>query len=190
MSRDGAFSCTQQTKNWCVGFSFPPPAYAGIHPTLYLFGFRANALNSHSPSLCLALTFLGLFPGCSGPSRASGGLRGPQAPPGALPQLPGLRGLPDVWLRAGGLRGPPGPPGASGLFFEVRMLGLVVGFASFLGCQPCSCLTEPEIPAFPGHLQGRPGQWAPKTTPSPRPRSLGLGFLNNLVNHRKGEGVP
>ena len=38
----------QQTKNWCVGFSFPPPAYAGIHPTLYLFGFRANALNSHS----------------------------------------------------------------------------------------------------------------------------------------------
>ena len=32
---------------------------------------------------------------------------------------------------------------------------------------------------------------APKTTPRkpPRPRSLGLGFPNN-VNHRKGEGVP
>ena len=42
-------SRAQQTKNWCVGFSFPPPAYAGIHPTLYLFGFRADALNSHSP---------------------------------------------------------------------------------------------------------------------------------------------
>ena len=42
-------SRAQQTKNWYVGFSFPPPAYAGIHPTLYLFEFRANALNSHSP---------------------------------------------------------------------------------------------------------------------------------------------
>ena len=44
-----ALSRAQQTKNWCVGFSLPPPAYAGIHPTLYLFGFRADALNSHSP---------------------------------------------------------------------------------------------------------------------------------------------
>ena len=43
-------SRAQQTKNWCVGFSFPPPAYAGIHPTLHLFGFRANALNSHFSS--------------------------------------------------------------------------------------------------------------------------------------------
>ena len=47
-------SRAQQTKNWCVGFSFPPPAYAGIHPTLYLFGFRADALNSHSSLICLA----------------------------------------------------------------------------------------------------------------------------------------
>ena len=47
-------SRAQQTKNLCVGFSFPPPAYAGIHPTLYLFGFRADALNSHSSLICLA----------------------------------------------------------------------------------------------------------------------------------------
>ena len=31
-------------------FFFPPPAYAGIHPTFLLLGFRANALNSHFPS--------------------------------------------------------------------------------------------------------------------------------------------
>ena len=43
-------SRAQQTKNWCVGFSFPPPAYAGIHPTLYLFGFRPTP-----PLLCRAL---------------------------------------------------------------------------------------------------------------------------------------
>ena len=36
----------QQTKNWCVGLFFPPPAYAGIRPTLFLFRFRADALNS------------------------------------------------------------------------------------------------------------------------------------------------
>ena len=139
MSRDGAFSCAQQTKNWCVGFSFPPPAYAGIHPTLYLFGFRANALNSHSPSLCLALTFLEFFPDCSGPSRASGGLRGP---PGASRRFRGASGtsgklrashgfgngfaffgcrLGGLWGGSGGFRGSPGgsgglrgPPGASG----------------------------------------------------------------------------
>ena len=37
----------QQTKSWCVGLFFPPLAYAGIRPTLFLFGFRADALNSH-----------------------------------------------------------------------------------------------------------------------------------------------
>ena len=44
-------SRAQQTKNCCVGLVFPPPAYAGIHPTLFLFGFRADALNSHFPEL-------------------------------------------------------------------------------------------------------------------------------------------
>ena len=94
-----------------------PTAYAGIHPTLYLFGFRANALNSHSPLLRLGsglkwafflLTFRDLR-GVRGPPAASegppnpfracffgagpaGGFRRPAgAPPGAL----------------GGLRGPP-----------------------------------------------------------------------------------
>ena len=40
-------SRARQTKNWCAGSFFPPPACAGIHPTLFLFGFRADALNSH-----------------------------------------------------------------------------------------------------------------------------------------------
>ena len=89
-------SRAQQTQNWCVGFSFPPPAYAGIH----LFGFRANALNSHSPPY-----LPGFDPG-SGLGRfgvRDGGFRGP----------PGLGGLRE-------LRKP----------FVVRMLGLVVGFAA------------------------------------------------------------
>ena len=131
-------SHAQQTKNWCVGFSFPPPAYVGIHPTLDLFGFRANALNSHSPLICLAL-IRDLVSSASGALReASGSSRLP------------LRGF-----------------GGFGAFF-VRTLGLVVGFASFLSCQPCSCLADPEISAFPGHLQGRPGQWPPRA-------ALGLG---------------
>ena len=105
----------------------PPPAYAGIHPTLYLFGFRANALNSHSPPSLPGFdpgsglddafgTFLGFFPDCrelwafGGPPAASGGL----------------------------LQGPPAP-----LLF---------------GMPACSCLADPEISAFPGHFQGRPGQ--------------------------------
>ena len=33
------------TSNWAL--FFPPPADAGIHPTLFLFGFRADVLNSH-----------------------------------------------------------------------------------------------------------------------------------------------
>ena len=65
-------SRAQKTKNWCVGFSRPPPAYTGIHPTLYLFGFRANALNSHSSLICLALILAGL----AAPPGASEGLSG------------------------------------------------------------------------------------------------------------------
>ena len=73
-----------------------------------------------------------------------------------------------------------------------RMLGLVVGFASFLGCQPYSCLADPDISAFPGHLQGRPGQWPPRA-PSRRPpeaKVAGFRVTNNLVNHSKGERSP
>ena len=132
-----ALFLVQQTKNWCVGFSFPPPAYAGIHPTLYLFGFRANALNSHSPLLCLAL-IRGLVSDDSGPFF------------GLCWET--IRGV------SGGVRGPPGPSGS-----------------------PAVCEGPPGgPPGACGGLRGRP----------PRPRSLGLGFLNNLVNHRKGEGVP
>ena len=155
-------SRAQQTKNWCVGFSFPPPAYAGIHPTLYLFGFGADALNSHSPPSCLvssaSIPFQDLrerlwaFPVVAfGAPKPSGGLRG-------------LRGFRGPWCRAfwaavrlrgppaglrgasGGLRGASGvPPGASGgpredfgglePFFWVWALGLVVGFA-FFGLRP------------------------------------------------------
>ena len=167
----------RRTKNWCVGFSFPPPAYAGIHPTLYLFGFRADALNSHSPPY---LPCLERFDTLSGSSGAGGSLR---APPGCLRGASGrLRGA------SGGLGG---ISGALSLF-----LGLDVGFGSgfrvFWPPSTIPCLADPKFQHFPGHLLETAGQWAPRATPRkpPRPRSLGLGFLNNLVNHRKGEGVP
>ena len=221
-------SRAQQTKNWCVGFSFPPPAYAGIHPTLYLFGFRADALNSHSSLICLA-SIQGLVSSASipfqdlperlwafpfvafGAPKPSGGLRG-------LGRLSGLwcprfRGGLRAPLR---LRGPPaglgGPPGASGVPPGASggprgglggisgalslLLGLDVGFGSgfrvFWPPSTTPCLADPKFQHFPGHLLETAGQWAPRATPRkpPRPRSLGLGFLNNLVNHRKGEGVP
>ena len=158
-------SRAQQTKNWCVGFSFPPPAYAGIHPTLYLFGFRADALNSHSPPYLpgfdprSCLERFDTFSGSSGKVvgfscrglRSSEAVRGPPGP------LGGFRGLwcPRFAFEAsGGLpRASPGasgvPPGASGglgappgglggprgFFFWVWTLGLVVGFA-FFGLRP------------------------------------------------------
>ena len=129
MSRNGAFSRAQQTKNWCVGFSFPPPAYAGIHPTLYLFGFRANALNFHA-LLCLALirglvsddafgTFWGFRQRLSGRSRppaasgGSGGLRGPPKPTHwVVSRFFGLLAMPAA---SAGLQGPPGASGLGGL---------------------------------------------------------------------------
>ena len=42
-------SHAQQTKNWCLCLCafFPAPAYAGVRPTLFLVGFRADARNSH-----------------------------------------------------------------------------------------------------------------------------------------------
>ena len=155
-------SRAQQTKNWCVGFSFPPPAYAGIHPTLDLFGFRADALNSHSPPLiCLAL-IQGLVSSASirfrhlperlwafpvvafGAPKPSGGLPGPLGLSGAL--VPGARfrgGLAPL-NPPGASRGPPGglrgasgvPPGCLRAPLGGLGMGLVVGFASFLGSRP------------------------------------------------------
>ena len=114
-------SRAQQTKNWCVGFSFPPPAYAGIHPTLYLFGFRADALNSHSPPYLPGFdprSCLERFDTLSGSSgkvvgfscrglRSSETVRGPPGPPGGFrgPLVPSFRG---PWGASGV------PPGASG----------------------------------------------------------------------------
>ena len=226
-------SRAQQTKNWCVGFSFPPPAYAGIHPTLYLFGFRADALNSHSPPYLPGFdprscferfdTFSkssGKVVGFScrglrssetvrGPPGPLGGFRGPLVPSfsrctsgfgaplrgsGGLPRAsPGASGVPPG--ASGRLRGPRGASGGLGGprgFFWVWTLGLVVGFRVFWPPSTTPCLADPKFQHFPGHLLETAGQWAPRATPRkpPRPRSLGLGFLNNLVNHRKGEGVP
>ena len=154
----------KQTKNWCVGFSFPPPAYAGIHPTLYLFGFRADALNSHSPPYLpgfdprSCLERFDTFSGSSGKVvgfscrglRSSETVRGPPGPLGGFrgPLVLRFRGTSGFWSR-GPLRAPPGclraPPGASGslrgasgglgAFFWVWTLGLVVGFA-FFGLRP------------------------------------------------------
>ena len=180
MSRDGAFSRAQQTKNWCVGFSFPPPAYAGIHPTLYLFGFRANALNSHSlPSLpgfdtgssqvMLSGPFWGFFLTAFGPP----GLRKP-------PTLPVFRGASGGPLGASGsVRGSPegsgGPAGACA--FEGQDVGFGSGFRVLFWAASPACLADPEISAFPGHPQGRPGQSAPRAPSRKPPRLLGLGFL-------------
>ena len=119
MSRDGAFSRAQQTKNWCVGFSSPPPAYAGIHPTLYLFGFRANALNSHSPPSLPGfpgLVSADAFPDYLETFGASGGLQG------ASGGLWGSLGPRLFFFGLRGLREPPGPPGASR---HLRASGLV-----------------------------------------------------------------
>ena len=150
-------SRAQQTKNWCVGFSFPPPAYAGIHPTLYLFGFRADALNSHSPPYLpgfdprSCLERFNTFSGSSGKVvgfscrglRSSETVRGPPGPLGGFPgglwcpcfrgALPGF-GAPLRPLEAsrGPLRAPPGclraPPGASG-----RLRGPWGGLGAFFG---------------------------------------------------------
>ena len=136
-------SRAQQTKNLCVGFSFPPPAYAGIHPTLYLFGFRADALNSHSspylpgfdPRSCLerfdtlsgssgkvvGFSFRGLRSSetVRGPLGPREGFRGASGAPrfrGGLPGFGGFGGLPrGLGGASGRLRGASGRlRGASG----------------------------------------------------------------------------
>ena len=144
ISRDGASLVPNKPRTGVLVSLSHLLLYAGIHPTLYLFGFRANALNSHSP-----------------------------------PYLPGFD--PGSGLGASGASEP----------LVVRMLGLVVGFA-FFGLRPYPCLADLNFSIFQASSSIGLATGAPKTTPRKprRPRSLGLGFLNNLVNHRKGEGVP
>ena len=55
-------------------FIFPTPAYAGIHPTFLLLGFRANALNSHFPSPSLKAGG-----GAGGGEGGKGGQGGPKS---------------------------------------------------------------------------------------------------------------
>ena len=127
-------------------FLFPPPAY----PTLHLFGFRANALNSHSP-----------------------------------PDLPGFD--PGSGLERFG--GPPREPSFRGS--HTLGVGFGSGFRVFSGLPPYPCLVDPEISSFQATWRGGLASGPPERPAAdpPNPRSLGLGFLN-LVNHRKGEGVP
>ena len=193
-------SRAQQTKNWCVGFSFPLPAYAGIHPTLYLFGFRANALNSHSPPYLPGFDlgsglerFEGALFRAAGTSGVFGGLgglqRGLPGPPvcgvsasgfclcpagtsphaGTPPRQPGLEAL--ERLEAGGVSSLRGPPRASGRLG--RMLGLVVGFASFWGFR----LTLPGRPKNISISRSPGGAWPVAPEPRPQARSPGLGLL-------------
>ena len=146
-------SRAQQTKNWCVGFSFPPPAYAGIHPTLYLFGFRADALNSHSPPYLPGFdprSCLERFDTLSGSSgkvvgfscrglRSSETVRGP----------PGLRGA------FGGLWCPRFPP--------LKLFRVLAGLGEASGAPPAVPLRAPPgclrraCRGPPGRLRGASG---------------------------------
>ena len=177
-------SRAQQTKNWCVGFSFPPPAYAGIHPTLYLFGFRADALNSHSPPYLPGFdprSCLERFDTLSGSSgkvvgfscrglRSSETVRGPPGPPGGFrgPLVPSFSAL-------GPFRVPAGLRGASGRLRGAsrRLRGASAACRGLRGPPRASGLRR----LVCGGLDVGFG-------------SGFRGFLNNLVNHRKGEGVP
>ena len=123
--------------------------------------------------------------------RMSGGFRGPPGASGGLgASLQTLR--PPLVGLVVGPAGLQGPPGASGGLrppstFEAGCWVWWWGFASYLGCSP----GRPSNISI-SRLPGEACPLAPRATPGrpPRPRLLGLGFLNNLVNHRKGEGVP
>ena len=132
-------SRAQQTKNWCVGFSFPPPAYAGIHPTLYLFGFRADALNSHSPPYLPGFDPRSCFERFDTFSKSSGKVVGFSCR--------GLRSSETV-------RGPPGPRGAFGGLWCPRFRGALPGFGAPL--RPLEASRGP-LRAPPGCLRAPPG---------------------------------
>ena len=193
-------SRAQQTKNWCVGFSFPPPAYAGIHPTLYLFGFRADALNSHSPPYLpgfdprSCLECFDTFSGSSGKVvgfscrglRSSETVRGPPGPLGGFrgPLVPSFSRCTSGFLgwrppaglsgrlrgASGRLRGPRGASGGPRGFFLGLDVGFGSGFRVFWPPSTTPCLADPKFQHFPGHLLETAGQWAPRATPR-KPRT-------------------
>ena len=95
----------------------------------------------------------------------------PRTPPRTpLGRFPGRSRTPGVWR----VSRKPENPGLQAC--EPWTLGLVAGFASFWA----PSLAGPKLSAFPSHFQG--GLALP-----PQQNAEGL---NNLVNHRKGEGVP
>ena len=152
ISRDGA-SLVPNKPRTGVLVSFPPPAYAGIHPTLYLFGFRANALNSHSPLICLALV-RGLV------SSASGALQGGLGFHGRNLRPPGASGASE----------------ASGSLVCGQDVGFGSGFRVFWPPSITPSLPNPKFQHFPGHLLETAGQRPPRATPRrpTRPRLLAV----------------
>ena len=128
---------------------------------------------------------------CSGCLGVSGGLhRGPCGAGCGFQNGQGgaagrLRGPPGA---SRGLQGPPGAPGTS----TSQDVGFGSGFRVFLGLPALLLLGRLKYRHFQASSSIGLARGAPKTTPRRprRPRLLGLGFLNNLVNHRKGEEVP
>ena len=105
ISCDGASLVPNKPRTGVLVSSFPPHAYAGIHPTLYLFGFWANALNSHSPYLPgfdpgsglerFEVRCLGLFE--KREAAGLGGLWGPASRPAGIRTLGLVVGFPSFW---------------------------------------------------------------------------------------------
>ena len=158
-------------------------------------------------------TFLGLFPDCLETFGASGGLQG--ASGGLWGPLGGLRasgafgvgvcaffwGCQALWGASGGLPGPPGTCGAPvwwvsrtlhrpsrGLQALHTPLDSRFGRFRVFGLPPLTPLADPGIQRFQANLLGWSGR-VPSGAPGRTPRStrsLGLGFLNNLRESRKG----
>ena len=121
----------------------------------------------------------GPFPGLSGASVSGARFRGSGF--GAPLRLPGAsRGF----LASGRLQG------ASGRLRRASGGFRVVGFA-FFGLRPQPPAWRiPNFNIFQATSWRRLASGPPRATPRRTRRWLGLGFLNNLVNHRKGERSP
>ena len=173
ISCDGASLLPNKPRTGVLAQFFPPPAYAGIHPTLNLFGFRANALNSHSP--------------WSGLERFEGLLFGAFREKGGCGDLEILRAS----GASGGLLRPPGASEILHKFpepLEACLLGLVVGFASFWGSRLTFDWQTQKYQHFQATSRGALAS-GPQSAPAADPRSS-RRVTNNLVNHIKGERSP